>query len=298
MRETPSLRPSGFGTRYLTDKEKVWDHNAWDNPEWDDEMEKNAIEVIEGQKVHPVESHSVSNLLSNPVRQWNNFYARHTNKFFMDRNWLLKEFPELDMEKYPADSHIRVLEVGCGVGNTSFPLLQWDIEKKMYLYSCDYSSKAIDIVKGNENYDESRGKAFVWDITEPHSSDIEPGSIDVITCIFVLSAIPPTKYRQAIENLSTLLKPGGCILVKDYGRFDLSQLRFKRNRFIDENLYCRGDGTLVYYRTKEEMETDFLHCGLEPEACTYDRRLIVNRAIKLQMHRIWIQAKFIKKTNL
>ncbi|CAJ0585668.1 unnamed protein product, partial [Mesorhabditis spiculigera] len=248
MREEPSLRPSGFGTRYLTDQEKVWEHNAWDNVEWNDEMEERAQRTVEEQRSAPVEAEAASSLLAEPAKQWDAFYSQHNNKFFMDRNWLLKEFPELDTTKYPQDAKVRALEVGCGVGNTSFPLLQWDTDRKLYLYSCDYSSVAVDVLKKNEAYDESHGKAFVWDITMPHPDVIEPGTLDIIVCIYVLSAIHPSKTKTAIENLKSLLKPGGCLLVKDYGRFDLTQLRFKKNRLIEENLYCRGDGTLVYFR--------------------------------------------------
>ena len=60
-------------------------------------------------------------LLSTASNNWDNFYGQHQNKFFKDRHWLFTEFPELLCNK---DTPVTVLEVGCGVGNTVFPILQ------------------------------------------------------------------------------------------------------------------------------------------------------------------------------
>jgi tRNAThr (cytosine32-N3)-methyltransferase len=111
--------------------------------------------------------------------------------------------------------------------------------------------------------------------------------------IFVFSALDPETWQRAIKNIYTLLKPGGMVMFRDYGRHDLAQLRIKGARRLKDNFYIRGDGTRVYFFTLEELE-ELFGSQFEILLNAYDRRLIVNRLMRSQMHRNWIQAKFKK----
>uniref|UniRef100_A0A8C6XML1 tRNA N(3)-cytidine methyltransferase n=1 Tax=Naja naja TaxID=35670 RepID=A0A8C6XML1_NAJNA len=189
----------------------------------------------------------------------------------------------------------RILEVGCGAGNTVFPILQTNNDPGLFVYCCDFSSTAVDLVLAHPEYDASRCFAFVHDLTKNQTPFPMPDeSLDVIVLIFVLSSILPEKMQCAINRLSQLLKPGGIILLRDYGRFDLAQLRFKKGQCLADNFYVKGDGTRVYFFTQDELDFLFSTAGLEKIQNILDRRLQVNRGKQITMYRVWIQCKYQK----
>ncbi|XP_077865095.1 tRNA N(3)-cytidine methyltransferase METTL2-like [Saccoglossus kowalevskii] len=273
--DADSIKRPQFGTRLLTDRSKVFEHNAW--------------------------YYTCTSILTNLYetdagRYWDEFYTQHQNRFFKDRHWLFTEFPELapkestetesivkceskeiehaDNNCFPGStSNTRILEVGCGVGNTVFPVLQTNNDPNLFVYCCDFSSTAIELVKSHPDYHSNRCHAFVCDIVDDSTTLPFPeNSLDIIVLIFVLSAIHPNKMQYALNRLSKHLKPGGLILFRDYGRYDLAQLRFK----------------------KDELREMMTSAGLIEEQNTIDRRLQVNRGRQLTMYRVWIQCKYRK----
>ncbi|XP_056263119.1 tRNA N(3)-methylcytidine methyltransferase METTL2 [Pseudoliparis swirei] len=320
-----------FGTRFLTDPRQLFQHNAWDNVEWTEEQEASAKrKVSENNQPLPPEKQEEYDNQANEF--WNVFYTIHENRFFKDRHWLFTEFPELapqcnlnhesQLEVSDSDhsrlesldheprkelltlSHTdgdfpgssatyRILEVGCGVGNTVFPILKTNNDPGLFVYCCDFSSTAVELVKTNPEYDPGRCFAFVHDSSDMEANyPVPKGTLDVIVLIFVLSAFHPNKMQETISRLAQLLKPGGVMLFRDYGRYDMAQLRFKKGRCLSENFYVRGDGTRVYFFTQDELHEMLTEAGLEKMQNLVDRRLQVNRGKQLTMYRVWIQCKY------
>lgn len=196
-------------------------------------------ESLERQDSRLISKHIADDVEKNNKKYWDLFYKRNETRFFKDRNWTVNEFHEFVDEDIGSGV---LLEVGCGVGNFIFPLLSWS--NIQYIHACDISPRAVDFVKQNPLYDTNKINAFTCDITQDSVlSQVPASSVDIATLIFVLSAIHPDKFSAVVKNLYSLLKPGGIVLFRDYGLYDMAQLRFKPGRKISDNLYMRQDKT-------------------------------------------------------
>ncbi|EEY18076.1 conserved hypothetical protein [Verticillium alfalfae VaMs.102] len=311
--------PFQFGSRLFNEGDNVYEFNAWDHVETDDAYKEYAEEQYEMQlsfffSHHPktipgfmmIPPITHNRLNANPARMWDLFYKNNTANFFKNRKWLQQEFPILgEVTKEDAGPAV-ILEIGAGAGNTAFPVLANNKNTALKVHACDYSKKAVEVMRGHEEYDTKHMQADVWDVT---SDELPPGlgeeSVDVAILVFIFSALNPNQWQKAVENVHRLLKPGGQVCFRDYGRGDLAQVRFKKGRYLDENFYVRGDGTRVYFFELDELRT--IWKGVvekEGEAATkelfeiedlgVDRRMLVNRARKLRMYRCWMQGKFKK----
>jgi hypothetical protein len=56
---------------------------------------------------------------------------------------------------------------------------------------------------------------------------------DLVSLIFVLSAIVPEKHYQVAAKVAESMKPGSFLFFRDYGRYDFGQLNLssKGNRY-------------------------------------------------------------------
>ena len=163
-----------------------------------------------------------------------------------------------------------------------FNILEMINSPSLVVYCCDLSPTAVQLVREHPQCGTRRFHAWVCDITQEGDPPFNPNSLDIVTLLSVLSASTLTKMQ------------GGLVRFRDYGRFDLAQLRFKQGKCIERNFYARGDGTRCYFFTQEDVRDLFVSEGLEEVQNLVDRRLQVNRGKKLKMYRVWIQAKYRK----
>lgn len=178
-----------------------------DNVQWGEEQIKQAEEKLKKNSSTYLNEEAAAKYESDARQFWDSFYSTHENKFFKDRHWLFTELPELsgehvnpspaqlDMTEFPGKHcDLRIVEVGCGTGSTVFPLLEANTLKDSFIYCCDFSSRAVDLVKSNPEYNPSRCHAFVCDVSsEEFSFPFPKNSVDLILLIFVLSAISPER---------------------------------------------------------------------------------------------------------
>ncbi|GIZ49552.1 hypothetical protein CKM354_001258200 [Cercospora kikuchii] len=323
--------PFQFGSRYLEEGDDIFAHNAWDHvavdPEYNDFIEQQTIFQRENQ----VSEFDKKRFNEKPEKWWDKFYSNNQANFFKDRKWLVQEFPILGEVTQEGYGSVTVLEVGAGAGNTAFPVLANNRNAELRLHACDYSKKAIEVIRSQPAYKDQDTTVLRADVWDAAGTELPPGlgaeSVDVIVMIFIFSALAPDQWAQAVENAYRLLKPGGEILFRDYGRGDLAQVRFKKGRYLDENFYCRGDGTRVYFFEELELrdiwegrrqtQAPSARDGHDDQAqgsgviggstedaarfeivnLAVDRRMLVNRQRKLKMYRCWMQGRFRKPVD-
>ncbi|KIL69148.1 hypothetical protein M378DRAFT_21376 [Amanita muscaria Koide BX008] len=272
-------RAPPFGSRFLTDEEDVWSHNAWDHvPPPDDQDEKIAASLAR-QKASPVPELEKQKYNEKPAKHWDNFYKNNADNFFRNRKWLHNEFKELIAAAQPEAGPIKIVEIGCGAGNSVFPLLSTNQNPHLSLHAYDYSSHAVKLVQNNPLYTSppmGTVQAAVWDLTSQDGlpPGLEPDTVDIAILVFVLSAIHPEEWCRAVKNIHAMLKPGGLVLLRDYGRHDLTQLRFKTGRLLDDNFYIRGDKTRVYFFELDELALIFT--GSLPNASSPDSGAVIH----------------------
>ena len=256
--------------------------------EWNEDLEKEALEIIKENKDN---MESLEEYIDTQSKNWEKFYKFNKTNFFKDRHYILEEFSELKNDKR---DKITLLDMGCGVGNSFYPLL---IRlPNLYVNAFDFSKRAVNMSKTHPLYEKEKHRINVYDL-DLVKDEIPNKNNDYGILMFVLSAIKPEEHEKVIEKVSKVVNKDGILYFRDYARYDMAQIRFakrKKNK-VGENLYMRKDKTLSYFFDKNEIENLFKKYGFSIVSSNIICRLIENRKENKKMHRLWLQAKFKKE---
>jgi SAM-dependent methyltransferase len=275
----------------------------WEEDEWSEHEKQSAECMLSsnlGKCMVPTQRRPIYDQIA--TKSWDKFYNRHGTKFFHDRHYLANDFPN-EFGPTNAKQQITLVEIGCGVGNNILPLLEQYPDWKFYAY--DVSAVAIQYLHKDSrcyNHNQQHIQAGVWDVTVSASDSFPPpviGNAHICTVFFCLSAISPGEpMRTAVKNIvSTLRSNGGVIILRDYGRYDESQLKLgtQRAKRLGENWFVKADGTRCYYFSLEDLRDLFV--GLDILELRYICRKYHNHVKKQKRRRVWVQARFQLSTR-
>uniref|UniRef100_A0A5B7BWP1 Putative methyltransferase-like protein 6 n=1 Tax=Davidia involucrata TaxID=16924 RepID=A0A5B7BWP1_DAVIN len=120
------------------------------------------------------------------------------------------------------------------------------------------------------------------------------GGVDFVTLIFTLSAVPLHRMPTAIASCFSVLNPGGLLLFRDYGLYDMTMLRFEPDKRVGFREYMRSDGTRSYYFSLDSVRDIFMSAGFTELELEYCCVRSVNRRNGKSMQRVWVHGKFQK----
>jgi len=137
------------------------------------------------------------------------------------------------MQEYLAP-RARILDVGCGNGKLFSPLLRADYD----VFGLDVSGNALrslapfNVVRGDARHLPFKAEIF-----------------DAAVCYDVLQHLLNEERRDAVKEMSRILKPGGRLFVQAFGREDM---RYGGTP-VEPDTFLRQSGIIYHYFSEEEL---------------------------------------------
>lgn len=252
-------------------------------------------------------------------KQWDTYYRNNTINGYKDRQYLLREFVELQ-EAIQDGTPFSWMEAGCGVGNAMLPVFEQYGGQPNWvsLLGFDISAVAISLLKEKQEKlpEHVRAKMRVCTL-DPCEEDIASSSlfsavagraprVEFVSMVFVLCSIPVASHKAVLRRVAECMVDGGVFFFRDYCVSDHAERRFQ-NRAVaplgDEgpgsdagnNTYTRTNGTLSHFFSLEEVETLFHSVGLEVIELKEVEREVVNRKQDVTLVRKFVQGRFRKQ---
>ncbi|CAG9463853.1 unnamed protein product [Pedinophyceae sp. YPF-701] len=232
-----------------------------------------------------------------PDAAWEAFHTTQNAgaRFYKEKRYIPLAFPALRCGAQP----LHVLEVGCGCGSTILPLLQ--ANAGMTATAVDLSPAAVAAtarVADGLGVDPGRLTALAADVSDGACAgrarllDAGAGAHDAALMVFTLSAVPPAQMPDAVDAVAACVRPGGLVMVRDYGLWDMAQLRFHGRQLRDDGAYVRQEGTLATFFSVEQLGGLLRAAGLEERELEYHCVESRNRRRGTTLRRVFVHAVF------
>lgn len=262
-----------------------------------------------------------SKIIEHSTKSWDAFYKRHGEGFFLSRNYLDRDFPCLQAALH---APFTLLEFGCGTGASLLPLL----DRLPHLHATGFDLSAHAIALANRHpitlANASRACFFAGDATHPldsvqvqvarahegwAASGVGPArppspplheqGFHAVLLLFCLSAIAPETQGATLARAAQCLRPGGVLLLRDYGEGDEAQLRFGVGAKLEEDgsVMVRRDGTLAAFLALKDLKRHCAEAGLQEAGageCRYLKRKYSNRATGQVLKRVFVHGVWRK----
>ena len=248
----------------------------------------------------------------NCAGNWDAYYRNNQAKGYKDRHYITREFVELgaalahsdasagavdasaegrrvgEKAVRPAAGEVRLLELGCGVGNAFLPLLR-DFPV-LRVHAVDISAVAVGILQATVAAEGlgARCVSAAHDIAvAPLPPTVLPasGTVPFVTLIFVLCSVPEAGRAAFLRHTAATVAPGGTLFFRDYCDGDLAQARFAAGNHggrpaagavREHGTFARTNGTLSHFFTEAEVRALFDAAGFDEVALHVVERTVVN----------------------
>ena len=229
------------------------------------------------------------------IARWERHFLRHEaapTPFFKERRSLLKQFPLLTHGT--PDVPLRVLEVGCGNGSSALSLLRGNMH--VHVHATDPSPAAVEQAQAaisDAGLAQRLTTAVQPTPTTPAAGLSAP--VDVSMILFTLSAVPGEGDVALLAASCAAVKPGGAVLVRDYGLYDTRHLNDARKSLLltsspTMHEYLRPGGMHRRYYSLERVAQIAAACGLVVEESRYLCNRLHNAKRALTLNRVYIHA--------
>ncbi|PKL64203.1 MAG: class I SAM-dependent methyltransferase [Methanomicrobiales archaeon HGW-Methanomicrobiales-3] len=136
----------------------------------------------------------------------------------------------------------RVLELGCGNGKNTLPLLVQGYE----VVALDFSRVAVSAARAGLP---ATGKGHAV-LADARHLPFRSGSFDAVTARHIIGHMPRAGREAIAEEIVRVLRAGGTL---HFAAFSREDFRFGQGTCVEEDTFLRGDGISTHYFSDNEV---------------------------------------------